>query len=89
MMISRSEFLSRIHLDDVTLELWMVEEWLLPERVKDDVVFTDADVARARLILDLQRDLGVNREGIGVILKLVDQLHGLRQALAEKLHPPG
>ena len=37
-------------------------------------------------VLDLQRDLGVNREGIGIILNLLDQVHGLRQALAGKVH---
>lgn len=85
MMINRSEFLSRMQLDDVTLDVWVVDEWLLPQQVEDGVVFTDADLARAQLILELQRDLGVNREGVGVILNLLDQLHGLRQALAEKM----
>ena len=37
MMISRSEFLVRMQLDEVTLDLWMVEEWLLPQRIEDDV----------------------------------------------------
>lgn len=86
MMITRSDFLVQMHLDEVTLDLWMVEEWLLPQRIDDDELFTDADLARARLILDLQRDLGVNREGIGIILNLLDQVHGLRQALAGKVH---
>ncbi len=89
MMMSRSDFLLRMHLDEMTLDLWMVEEWLLPQRVEDDQLFTEADLARAQLILDLQSDLGVNREGIGIILKLLDQVHGLRQALAGKLQPPG
>ena len=87
MMISRSEFLVRMKLDDIMLDLWMVEEWLLPQRVDDDVLFTEADLARAQLIHDLQDDLGVNREGIGIILSLLDQVHGLRQALAGKVHP--
>jgi chaperone modulatory protein CbpM len=87
MTISRSEFLMRMKLDEVTLEVWMVEEWLRPHRSEDDVSFTEADLARARLIHDLQHDLGVNREGIGIILNLLDQLHGLRQALASKVHP--
>ena len=87
MTISRSEFLMRMKLDEVTLEVWMVEEWLRPHRSEDDVAFTEADLARARLIHDLQHDLGVNREGIGIILNLLDQLHGLRQALASKVHP--
>ena len=87
MMISRSDFLVRMHLDDVTLDLWMVEEWIQPHRVEDDELFTEADLSRAQLILDLQRDLGVNREGIGIILNLLDQVHGLRRALAGKVLP--
>jgi chaperone modulatory protein CbpM len=86
MTISRSEFLLRMQLDEVTLEVWMVEEWLLPHRNENDLFFTEADLARAQLILDLQDDLGVNREGIGIILNLLDQLHGLRKALAGKVH---
>lgn len=88
MTISRSEFLIRMQLDDVTLDVWIVEEWLRPQRMEDDVTFTEADLARARLIRDLQGDLGVNREGIGIILSLVDQVHGLRQALAGKVLQP-
>jgi chaperone modulatory protein CbpM len=84
-MISRSEFLTRIETDDVTLDLWVMEEWLLPQRAADEVVFSDADIARAKLILELQHDLGVNREGVGIILNLLDQVHGLRQALAGKV----
>ena len=30
-------------------------------------------------------DLGVNAEGVGVVLNLVDQVHGLRNVLAEVL----
>ena len=41
------------------------------------------DVARARFIGNLKTDLGVNDEGIDVILHLVDQLHGLRAALEQ------
>jgi chaperone modulatory protein CbpM len=87
MMINRTDFLLRTHLDDATLDVWIVEEWLLPQQSAGDAQFTEADLARARLIQDLQRDLGINREGIGVILNLLDQVHSLRQALAGKLHP--
>ena len=53
--------------------------------------FSDTDVARAHLIRDLKGDLGVNDEGVDVILHLVDQLHGLRRAfeqLQDDLQPP-
>jgi len=35
------------------------------------------------LIQDLTSDLGVNHEGVDVILHLMDQIHGLRRALRE------
>ena len=40
--------------------------------------FSEADLARARLIQDLRMDFGVNDEGISIILHLLDQLYGLR-----------
>ena len=84
MIISKMDFLYRSHLDEETFELCIEEQWLLPQDDQDEPVFSDADVARAQLILDLKRDLGVNNEGIGVILNLLDQLHGLRRALVER-----
>jgi chaperone modulatory protein CbpM len=43
------------------------------------------DLARVALIRDLKDNMGVNEEGLGVILHLLDQMHGLRRALAELL----
>ena len=87
MIITKSEFLLRAHLDQQTLEVWIQEEWLSPEQGDVEPVFSDADLARAGLIRDLQGDLGVNREGVGVILNLVDQIHSLRWALANRIAP--
>ncbi len=58
---------------------------MIPSRSNDDLAFSEADVARARLIRDLIDDLGVNAEGVGVALHLLDQIHGLRKAMAEVL----
>ena len=35
------------------------------------------------MIQNLIADLGVNAEGVGVALHLIDQVHDLRRALAE------
>jgi chaperone modulatory protein CbpM len=85
MTITRQEFLLRARLDDGTLEAWIAEEWLIPGGTAAEPAFTDADVARAALIRDLRHDLAVNDPGIGVILGLVDQMHGLRRTLADLL----
>ena len=85
MMISKQEFLIRAQLEHETLEAWIEEEWLIPGESADEVTFSDADVARVQLIRDLKNDLGINDEGVGVVLNLVDQVHGLRRVLTEVL----
>jgi chaperone modulatory protein CbpM len=85
MMISKQEFLVRAQLEHETLEAWIEEEWLIPSEAADEMTFSDADLARAQLIRDLKDDLGINDEGVGVILNLVDQVHGLRRILTELL----
>ncbi len=85
MIISKLEFLSRTQLDQETLEICMREEWLLPAEASGEPAFAEIDLARAKLIRDLQHDMGVNHEGIGIILDLLDQMHSLRQAMAETL----
>ena len=85
MIISKTEFLYRAQLDRETLEIWVEEEWLIPIPAETEPAFSEADLARAELIWELKRDLGVNNEGVGVILNLLDQVHSLRTALAEVL----
>jgi chaperone modulatory protein CbpM len=78
------EFLLAARLDAGALEAWIKEGWLAPRRNGGGGRFSDVDLARAQLIRDLG-ELGVNDEGIPVILDLVDQLHGLRRILRELL----
>jgi chaperone modulatory protein CbpM len=84
-MISEREFLERTQLDRATLTIWIEEEWLIPDRTARELAFTDMDLARANLIHDLKDKMGVNDEGLGVILHLLDQMHALRRALADTL----
>jgi chaperone modulatory protein CbpM len=80
-MIEIDEFLAQSGIDRRLLEEWIEREWLLPERKAERVILSDIDAARARFIRDLKSDLGVNDEGIEIVLHLVDQLHGLRRAV--------
>jgi chaperone modulatory protein CbpM len=84
-MITEREFLERTQLDRATLSIWIEEEWLIPDRTAHQLAFTDMDLARANLIHDLKDKMGVNDEGLGVILHLLDQMHALRRALADTL----
>ena len=84
-MITEREFLERARLDRRTLTVWIEEEWLIPGSTADELAFTDMDLARANLIHDLKDKMGVNDEGLGVVLHLLDQMHALRRALAAAL----
>ena len=83
MTVETQEFIRRSHLDAATLNVWIDEQWLIPRASGSALQFSDADLARARLIRDLKLDLGVNDEGIAIILHLLDQLHGLRSLVRD------
>jgi chaperone modulatory protein CbpM len=84
-MITEREFLDRARLDRATLSIWIDEEWLIPGRAAHELAFTEMDLARANLIHDLKDKMGVNDEGLDVILHLLDQMHALRRALVDTL----
>ena len=87
-MIPLEEFLIRARLEHRALEAWIAAGWIVPPHATPKPAFSDADLARACLIRDLREDLGVNDEGVAVVLHLVDQMHGLRrgmQSLIEEL----
>lgn len=78
-MSSEEEFASHVRVDIARLRVWLDEGWIVPARIGGTAVFGEVDQARAALIRDLDVMMGVNDEGIGVILGLVDQLHMLRR----------
>jgi chaperone modulatory protein CbpM len=74
------QFLAAARLEKGALDAWIEAGWLLPQPDDQADRFSEIDLARAQLIGDLG-SLGINEEGIPVILDLVDQLHGLRHVL--------
>ncbi|WP_342633567.1 chaperone modulator CbpM [Mesorhizobium denitrificans] len=92
MRMSKHQLAKSAGIRSETLDVWITQEWLVPDPTSGAAQFTDIDAARVRLILELKNDLGANDEGIAVILHLMDQLHGMRRALArmkeEMQRPP-
>lgn len=81
--MDKQAFLASSGVQTQTLEFWLERHWLIPAQTATGTMFSDIDIARAQLIRDLKAGFGVNDEGIDVILHLMDQLHGLRGALAQ------
>nr|WP_316651128.1 chaperone modulator CbpM [uncultured Gellertiella sp.] len=79
------EFRQHLQIEFTVLESFIAEGWLVPLQLDDRPAFTDADLARARLILDLRDQMGVNEAGIDIVMELIDQLHGLRSRMGTLL----
>jgi len=77
-------FILQARIESDELEKWCAEGWLLPRETEAGREFSDADLARAHFIRDLQQ-LGVGHEGIPIVLDLVDQIHGLRRVTRDLL----
>ncbi|MDW5313600.1 chaperone modulator CbpM [Rhizobium sp. PL01] len=75
------EFCERLSIVSSTLTIWIDRQWIIPELTEEAEAFHDADLARGLLIIDLSDSMGVNQDGIDVIMALVDQVHGLRAKL--------
>lgn len=80
-MFDSTEFYRISGIQQKALADWIEAEWIRPRQTRTGWRFSMIDVARAQLILDLRGPMGVNEEGLAVILHLVDQIHGLRRAL--------
>jgi chaperone modulatory protein CbpM len=80
-MIDAAEFLRRVRVDADLLDAWVEAGWLRPQRGHSGWSFSEADLARAHLICDLQVEFDVNDEGIAIALDLLDQVHNLRRTL--------
>ena len=80
-MLSERDLLARVHRLTVTrLRVWVSQGWIKPADRKAQG-FSEADLARAALICNLEDELGFAEEDVPVLLNLIDQIHGLRAEL--------
>ena len=80
-MLSERDVIARVrHLTVTRLRVWVAQGWIKPA---DNAAqgFSDADLARAALISNLEDELGFAEEDVPVLLNLIDQIHGLRSEL--------
>lgn len=77
-MASEEEFAQITRIEITKVRLWVDHGWIAPAQEGGQIRYREVDIARASLIHDLTEGMGVNDEGVGIVLDLVDQLHGLR-----------
>ena len=68
-----------------TLRLYEREGLITPHRTKRSRLYSQEDVERIAMILRLTRELGVNRSGVDIILRLKHRLELLQKEMEEMM----
>jgi len=63
------------------LHRWIRLGWVRPERHEGAPLFHEVDVARVRLLVELEHELEFDEDTVPMLLALLDQVHGLRHEL--------
>ena len=63
------------------LTTYVKHEFLSPTQSEAGPVYDAADLARIELICDLSEQFDLEGDALGVVLSLIDQLHGVRGEL--------
>lgn len=85
-MIAIADIALRCGVAPDVLHVWIERRWVLPARdPAGQYAFSDADVARIRLIAELHDDLAVDDDAMEIVLPLIDRVYGLRRRLRSVL----
>jgi MerR family transcriptional regulator/heat shock protein HspR len=68
-----------------TLRLYEREGFVKPTRINRQRLYSDTDVKRLHLVIELTRDLGVNRAGVDIILRMRNRLEGMQREMSEMM----
>jgi len=73
------------HIHPQTLRLYEREGFLHPRRVGGARLYSQEDLERIRTILSLTKDLGVNRAGVDIILRMKRRMDALHREMEEMM----
>jgi chaperone modulatory protein CbpM len=79
---SETEVVARVDgLTVARLRSFVAARCLVPEERDGRLAFAEVDLARARLLAELASDFELDEEAAGLVVSLIDQIHGLRRRL--------
>ena len=68
-----------------TLRMYEKEGLLHPQRVGGARIYSTEDLDRIRMILNLTKDLGVNRAGVDIILRMRRKFEAMQKEMDEMM----
>lgn len=74
-----------LHVHPQTLRLYEREGLVTPKRTNRQRLYSEEDVERLSMIVRLIRELGVNKAGVEVILRLMHRIEGMQKEMEEMM----
>ncbi len=68
-----------------TLRMYEREGFICPHRVNRQRLYSDEDLDRLNLVIRLTKDLGVNKAGVDIILRMRRQLAEMQEHMSDML----
>jgi chaperone modulatory protein CbpM len=79
---SKTEVVARVEgLTMRRLEAFVETDCIRPCHRGGEAAFTESDVARLQLLSELAQDFDLDADAAGLVIGLIDQIHGLRREL--------
>lgn len=66
-----------------TLRLYEREGFIKPKRIKQQRIYTDDDLDRLNFVIKLTKELGVNRAGVDIILRMRERMQMMEEVMQE------
>jgi MerR family transcriptional regulator/heat shock protein HspR len=68
-----------------TLRMYEREGFITPQRVNKQRLYSDEDIERLNLVINLTKELGVNKAGVEIILRMRNRIEALQVELRDMM----
>jgi MerR family transcriptional regulator/heat shock protein HspR len=82
-MISVVSRLLEVH--PQTLRMYEREGFVRPHRVNKQRLYSDDDIERLNLVIKLTKELGVNKAGVDIILRMRNRMQSMQEEMREMM----
>ncbi len=80
-MISAVSRILEVH--PQTLRMYEREGFVSPHRINRQRLYSDEDIERLDLIIKLTKEMGVNKAGVDIILRMRERMSALHEEMSE------
>lgn len=82
-MISAVSRILEVH--PQTLRMYEREGFVQPHRVNKQRLYSDEDIERLNLVIKLTKELGVNKAGVDIILRMRNRIEAMQNEIKEMM----